>query len=203
MSQPAPQLILASRSPRRAELLDRLQLVFSIRPVDCDESARPDETADMLVRRLAAAKATLAARAGDSELPVLGADTIVVVDEVVLGKPADREAGLAMLRLLSGREHVVMTAVAVSALHGTDRTVDVAVSSSRVWFGDFDDAQLQRYWATGEGRDKAGGYGIQGIGGILVRRIEGSHSGIMGLPLFETEALLRAAGVDTWHHRGV
>ena len=203
MSQPAPQLILASRSPRRAELLDRLQLVFSVRPVDCDESARPDETPDMLVRRLAAAKAALAARAGDSELPVLGADTVVVVDDVVLGKPADPEAGLAMLRLLSGREHVVMTAVAVSALQGATRTLDVEVSSSRVWFGDFDDAQLQRYWATGEGRDKAGGYGIQGIGGILVRRIEGSHSGIMGLPLFETEALLRAAGVDTWHHRGV
>ncbi len=157
----------------------------------------------MLVRRLAAAKAALAARAGDSELPVLGADTVVVVDDVVLGKPADREAGLAMLRLLSGREHVVLTAVAVSALRGANRTLDVEVSSSRVWFGDFDDAQLQRYWATGEGRDKAGGYGIQGIGGILVRRIEGSHSGIMGLPLFETEALLRAAGVDTWHHRGV
>jgi septum formation protein len=203
MSQSAPQLILASRSPRRAELLDRLQLAFSVRPVDCDESALPDETPDLLVRRLAAAKATLAARAGDAELPVLGADTIVVVDDVVLGKPADREAGLAMLRLLSGREHVVMTAVAVSALRGTNRTVDIAVSRSRVWFGDFDDARLQRYWATGEGRDKAGGYGIQGIGGILVRRIEGSHSGIMGLPLFETEALLRAAGVDTWHHRGV
>jgi septum formation protein len=203
MSQPAPQLILASRSPRRAELLDRLQLAFSVRPVDCDESARPDETPDMLVRRLAAAKAALAARAGDSELPVLGADTVVVVDDVVLGKPADREAGLAMLRLLSGREHVVLTAVAVSALRGANRKLDVEVSSSRVWFGDFDDAQLQRYWATGEGRDKAGGYGIQGIGGILVRRIEGSHSGIMGLPLFETEALLRAAGVDTWHHRGV
>ena len=203
MPQPAPQLILASRSPRRAELLARLQLVFRVQPVDCDESARPGETPDALVRRLAAAKAALVARADDPELPVLGADTVVVVDDVVLGKPVDRDAGLAMLQLLSGREHVVMTAIAVSALRGSDRMVDVATSSSRVWFGDFDAAQLERYWATGEGRDKAGGYGIQGIGGILVRRIEGSHSGIMGLPLYETEALLRAAGVDTWRHRGV
>ncbi|TDJ22954.1 MAG: septum formation inhibitor Maf [Gammaproteobacteria bacterium] len=203
MSQRAPQVILASRSPRRAELLGRLQLVFSVRPVTCDESVRSGEAPDGLVRRLAAAKAELAARECDSQLPVLGADTVVVVDGVVLGKPADRDAGLAMLRRLSGREHVVMTAVAVSALRGSDRYLDVAVSHSRVWFADIDAAQLERYWATGEGRDKAGGYGIQGIGGILVRRIEGSHSGIMGLPLYETEALLRAAGVDTWHHRGV
>jgi septum formation protein len=203
MSQCAPQLILASRSPRRAELLKRLQLAFSVRPVACDESIRPGESPETLVRRLAAAKADQAAQVGDSQLAVLGADTVVVVDDVVLGKPADRDAGLAMLQRLSGREHVVLTAVAVSALRGADRDIDVAVSSSRVWFADFDAALLERYWATGEGRDKAGGYGIQGIGGILVRRIEGSHSGIMGLPLYETEALLRAAGVDTWHHRGV
>ncbi len=203
MSQRAPQLVLASRSPRRAELLGRLQLAFSVRPVACDETARAGETPDGLVRRLAAAKAELAALDDDSQLPVLGADTVVVVDDAVLGKPADRDAGLAMLRHLSGREHLVMTAVAVSALRGGDRYVDVAVSSSRVWFADIDAIQLERYWATGEGRDKAGGYGIQGIGGILVRRIEGSHSGIMGLPLYETEALLRAAGVDTWRHRGV
>jgi septum formation protein len=203
MSPRPPQLILASRSPRRAELLGRLQLAFSVRPVACDETVRAGETPGGLVRRLAAEKAELAAADGDSQLPVLGADTVVVVDDVVLGKPVDGDAGLAMLRQLSGREHVVMTAVAVSAVRGTDRHLDVAVSSSRVWFADIDALELERYWATGEGRDKAGGYGIQGIGGILVRRIEGSHSGIMGLPLYETEALLRAAGVDTWRHRGV
>ena len=203
MAQRAPQLILASRSPRRAELLERLQLAFSVRPVACDESARPGEPPEALVRRRAAAKAELATRVDDTQLPVLGADTVVVVDDDVLGKPADRDQGLTMLARLSGREHVVLSAVAVSARRGADRTLDVAVSTSRVWFGEFDAAQLERYWATGEGRDKAGGYGIQGIGGILVRRIEGSHSGIMGLPLYETEALLRAAGVDTWRHRGV
>lgn len=198
MSARPAQLVLASRSPRRAELLAQLQVAFRIAPVDCDESALPGEAAIALVKRLAEAKAVLG-QAGTSRLPVLGADTVVVVDGQVLGKPRSPEEALAMLKRLNGRDHEVLTAVAMCA----DARREVVVSHSTVSFGELDHDQLERYWATGAGLDKAGGYGIQGIGGILVRRIDGSHSGIMGLPVYETEALLRAFGVDTWQYRSV
>lgn len=198
MSERSPQLVLASRSPRRAELLAQLQVAFRVVPVACDESALPGEAPDALVKRLAETKATLGHEAG-SGLPVLGADTVVVIDGRVLGKPGSPEEGLSMLKRLNGRQHDVLTAVAMRVAGRGE----VALSRSRVFFGDVDEEQLRRYWATGAGLDKAGGYGIQGIGGILVRRIDGSHSGVMGLPVYETEALLRAFGVDTWQYRGV
>jgi septum formation protein len=194
------QIVLASRSPRRAELLEQLQIAFRIAPVECNERPLPDESAEALVRRLAMTKAQFG-QAAEAVLPVLGADTVVVVDGRVLGKPADADAAGAMLERLSGRDHEVLTAVAVCAGTAGGQRTEVSVSRSRVWFANVDPDQLARYRRTGEWRDKAGGYGIQGIGGILVRRIEGSHSGVMGLPIYETEALLRAFGVDTWRYR--
>lgn len=190
-----PQLVLASASPRRAALLSQLGLVFTVNAGDIDETRRPGEAAAEMVRRLALTKAEAAAR-GET-LPVLGADTEVVVDGTVLGKPADRAEGLRMLTQLSGRAHEVLTAVAL--VHGSRR--EVRLSRSVVTFRAISAAEAEAYWASGEPRDKAGGYGIQGIGGIFAERIEGSYSGIVGLPLAETEALLQAFGVDTWQYR--
>jgi septum formation protein len=190
-----PQLVLASASPRRAALLSQLGLIFTVNACDIDETRRPDEGAEGMVRRLALAKAETAAR-GET-LPVLGADTAVVVDDTILGKPADRAEGLWMLTRLSGRTHEVLTAIAL--VHGGRS--QVRLSRSVVTFRPISAAEADAYWTSGEPRDKAGGYGIQGIGGIFAERIEGSYSGIVGLPLAETEALLQAFGVDTWQYR--
>lgn len=197
MTQPirAPQIVLASRSPRRAELLAQLGISFIVRTTDVDERRLPDETVEDMVQRLALAKAR--AVSGES-LPVLGADTAVTIDGAFLGKPAERTEGLRMLALLSGRTHDVLTAVAI--VHGEHSAM--RVSRSRVTFREISAAEADAYWRSGEPRDKAGGYGIQGIGGIFAERIEGSYSGIVGLPLAETDALLRAFGVDTWRYRG-
>lgn len=190
-----PQLVLASASPRRAALLSQLGLAFTVNAGDIDETRRPGEAVEDMVQRLALTKAEAAAR-GET-LPVLGADTVVVVDGTVLGKPADRVEGLWMLTQLSGRAHEVLTAIAL--VHG--RRCEVRLSRSVVTFRPISAAEAEAYWASGEPRDKAGGYGIQGIGGIFAERIEGSYSGIVGLPLAETEALLQAFGVDTWQYR--
>ena len=195
-SSRAPQFVLASASPRRAELLRQLGLVFTVRPCDIDERALDHETAAETATRLALAKAAIVAR--NETLPVLGADTIVVVDSVSLGKPRNSAEGLAMLERLSGRGHDVLTAVAL--VHA--QRSEVRLSQSTVYFREISSDEARAYWRSREPRDKAGGYGIQGIGGIFARRIEGSYSGIVGLPLAETEALLRAFGVDTWQYRG-
>jgi septum formation protein len=189
------QLVLASTSPRRAALLTQLGVAFTVKAPHIDETRLPDESVEDMVRRLALLKAATAAR-GET-LPVLGADTAVMIDDVLLGKPADRVEGLQMLSLLSGRTHQVLTAIAV--VRG-DRH-EARISRSRVTFREITSAEAERYWASGEPCDKAGGYGIQGIGGIFAKRIEGSYSGIVGLPLAETEALLQAFGVDTWQYR--
>jgi len=190
-----PQLVLASASPRRAALLAQLGLLFTVNAGDIDETRLPGELAEDMVQRLALRKAEAAAR-GET-LPVLGADTAVVVDGVVLGKPADRAEGLAMLTLLSGRSHDVLTGIAL--VRGTRS--EVRLSRSRVTFRTISRVEAEAYWTSAEPQDKAGGYGIQGIGGIFAERIEGSYSGIVGLPLAETEALLQAFGVDTWQYR--
>jgi len=192
-----PQLVLASASPRRAALLTQLGLVFTVNYTNVDESRRPDESVIAMVQRLALTKARLVAHG--EVLPVLGADTLVVVDDVPLGKPIDRAHGVSMLAQLSGRGHDVFTAVALVQ----ESKSEVRLSRSRVFFREISQTEAQAYWMSGEPRDKAGGYGIQGIGGIFAQRIEGSYSGIVGLPLAETEALLQAFGVDTWRYRGV
>lgn len=198
MTDTAPQLILASASPRRAALLAQLRLVFRVLPTNVDETPRPHEPVVSLVERLALAKARASALTTDQRVPTLGADTVVVCDGVTLGKPNDRADWLEMLQRLSGRWHEVHTAV---ALVQRDRAA-VRLSLSRVHFREISPREAAAYWASGEPCDKAGGYGIQGIGGIFVRRIEGSFSGIAGLPLAETEALLNTFGVDTWQYRG-
>lgn len=195
------QLLLASASPRRLALLRALGLRVRQRAADVDERVHPGEAADALVQRLAQAKAraglAFQASTQGAGLPVLGADTVVVLDGVVLGKPLDRADGMRMLMALSNREHEVLTAVAVAVPAG----VQLRLSRSRVRFRAIAPEEADRYWLTGEPFDKAGGYGIQGVGGIFVERLEGSFSGVMGLPVAETEALLRAAGVDCWRHR--
>ena len=187
-------IYLASRSPRRRTLLEQIGVAHECLIVDVDERFGEGEAPSDYVMRLATDKA----RAGwDSPSrkrpePVLGADTAVVLDGAILGKPADdRQAG-AMLASLSGRAHEVFTAVAL--VRGD--TVCTEVSRSRVWLRAVQDWELRAYLATGEARDKAGGYAIQGRAAVFVNRLEGSYSGVMGLPLCETAGLLRRLGID-------
>jgi septum formation protein len=189
------QIYLASRSPRRRELLAQIGVRFAVVAPDTDESRRPGEHPEDYVLRLALEKAR-AARASipnSDRRPVLGADTAVAVDERILGKPETLEEALEMMRLLSGRAHRVLTAVAVIAPDG-ERT---DLSESRVTFRTLEESEVMRYWITGEPRDKAGGYGIQGYGALFVSALNGSYSGVMGLPLFETGRLLAQVGIET------
>lgn len=183
------RLVLASGSPRRRQLLAEQGLLFEVRPVDLDETPRPGESGCELVLRLAEQKALAAARAGEV---VLAADTAVVVDGAVLGKPADDAEATAMLRQLSGRWHEVLTGVAVCDL---DRALRLAlVETTRVRFATLSEAEIGWYVATGEPADKAGAYAIQGYGAIFIEQIEGSYSNVVGLPLSTTYRLLRQAG---------
>ena len=188
---PAPVAItLASASPRRREILATLGLEFSIAAPDVDETPLAGEAAEDMVLRLAVAKAE-AVRTGSPDI-VIAADTAVVVDGRVLGKPEDREDCLAMLDALSGRTHTVCTGV---ALHCRDVT-HTAMSTTDVLFRDISRDEALAYWQSGEPRDKAGAYAVQGLGGVFVERIEGSYSGVVGLPVFETASLLRQVGLD-------
>jgi septum formation protein len=200
-----PHLYLASLSPRRQELLTQLGLRYELIAQAVPEQCRPDESPETYVRRLALEKAWagLAALAGRVPRPVLGADTTVVVDDAVLGKPADEAEAKAMLMRLSGRSHRVLSAVAVVGRDdlGQDRQA-VRVSQSRVTFRDLSTAECHDYWHSGEPVDKAGAYAIQGLGALFVARLEGSYSGVMGLPLFETGELLRLFGIDVLHLAG-
>ena len=189
MIQP-PLLHLASTSPRRREILAALQLEFSVGHVDVDETPQAGETPADMVLRLAVAKAE--AGFADAGNLVLAADTAVVVDGRSLGKPADKHDCLAMLDALSGRSHKVLTGV---ALRGPDRTT-TALSATGVYFREISRDEALAYWHSGEPSDKAGAYAIQGLGGVFVERIEGSYSGVVGLPVFETVTLLGEAGLD-------
>lgn len=182
---------LASASPRRRELLAQIGVAFEVVAVAVDEALRPGEAPEVYALRLAVAKARAghALRAGR---PALGADTAVVVDGAILGKPRDRADALAMLERLSGRTHHVHTAVALVAADGT---VHSRLSVSAVTFRALSAAERAAYWASGEPADKAGGYAIQGRAAVFVARLEGSYSGVMGLPLFETAELLETCGI--------
>lgn len=193
---PPIQLLLASASPRRQDLLRQIGLAFQVVRPDVPEQRLTSESPRDYVQRVACDKAQagkrLAATLGAGQLPILAADTEVVLDAEVLGKPADRAAGVAQLRRLAGRTHEVMTALCL--LHaGAQHT---AVSISRVTFGPLSDAQIQRYWDSGEPVDKAGGYGIQGRAAGFIAHLDGSYSGVMGLPLFELTQILREIGID-------
>ncbi|MDG4595616.1 MAG: Maf family protein [Candidatus Contendobacter sp.] len=189
----APWIYLASASPRRRELLRQIGVSYRRLRVDVDETPWLGETPDAYVVRLALAKARIgcAALGRRRPAPVLGADTAVVVDDAILGKPRDRAEGLAMLTLLSGREHRVLSAVAL-AVPTRDA---VRVQESRVRFRALTPAERAAYWDSGEPLDKAGGYAIQGRAAAFVAELRGSYSGVMGLPLFETAELLQVFGI--------
>jgi septum formation protein len=192
-----PSLYLASASPRRRDLLAQIGLACRCLPVDLDESPLLDEAPAAYVTRLALDKARAARTLLDGEgladaALILGADTAVVVADEVLGKPRDAADAAAMLRRLAGREHRVLTGVAVL---GPDAVERLGLSESRVRMRPITEAEIAAYWATGEPADKAGAYGIQGRGALFIEAIAGSYSGVMGLPLFETAALLAAAGL--------
>jgi septum formation protein len=188
------KLILASASPRRREILTQLGVSYDIDPADIDESPLPGESPEVYVKRMAVAKAAhVAPRHSISQVSVLGADTTVVIDGDVLGKPADHFDGLAMLARLSGREHIVMTAICLLRAEGpVTRLVQ-----TRVQFVQLVRAQCEAYLSTDEPWDKAGGYAIQGRGGAFVRAINGSYSNVVGLPMSETWELLSGNGIAT------
>jgi septum formation protein len=201
-----PQLVLASASPRRSELLAQIGLTFLVQTADVDETPLVGESAEALVERLAMAKAEAvwnarthavdASLAGDDRLqgkllPVLGADTLGILDGELLVKPRDFADAQAMLRRMSGKRHAIFTAVALCTENGTQ----VITSYSQVQFRPVTDAEILAYWRSGEPQDKAGAYAIQGVGAVFVERLEGSYSGVMGLPLFETAQLLGTAGI--------
>lgn len=185
-------LFLASASPRRRELLASIGIQVEVGPVDIDETPRPGESPADYVTRLAREKAL--AGVARSSLPVLGSDTAVVRDDDILGKPKNREDAAHMLRSLAGRTHEVLTAVAVAGPAGVLETC----VATRVTMRPLSEAEISAYWQTGEPTDKAGGYAIQGRAAIFVERIEGSHSAVVGLPLFETAELLQRQGVPLW-----
>ena len=178
-------------SPRRSELLRQIGVVHSIIKADVDETPHTGENPKGYVLRLAKEKAL----AGQAQLEerglVLAADTAVVVDNRILGKPKDREEALEMIHLLSGRTHWVYSGVALAG-----DSIESRISESLVTFREVSMDEAIAYWESGEPTDKAGGYAIQGLGSIFVARIEGSFSGVMGLPLFETTQLLTMAGID-------
>ncbi|MEE2672212.1 MAG: Maf family protein [Myxococcota bacterium] len=187
-------LVLASASPRRRDLLEQAGIPHQVQPANIDETPGQDEEPVALSLRLAREKALAVAKTigGEPRRQVLGSDTIVVLDGLILGKPADPEDAVRLLRLLAGRTHTVVTAVAIVDSASLE-VRDVAVES-RVTLRDANEEDIRRYVATGEPLDKAGAYAIQGEGAWLVTGLEGSLSNVIGLPLDETLALLHEVG---------
>lgn len=188
-----PQIILASASPRRAELLDQIGVRYRVDVADIDEQIE-GELPEVAVQRLAQEKAqcVFERQSESNTLPVLGADTIVVQGEEILQKPTSRKEGLAMMAQLSGATHQVMSAVCVISSTG----VSQALNCSQITFRATSEEERAAYWHCGESADKAGGYAVQGMAAIFIEQLQGSYSGVMGLPLFETAQLLRRAGVS-------
>lgn len=192
----APRICLASASPRRRELLAQLGVAHRVVPADIDETRREGEAADDYVLRMALEKARRVAADPQASqgLPVLGADTSVVIGGEVLGKPADAAQSRRMLDLLGGRTHEVLSAVALVDARGARSRL----SRTEVRFRRVSPAEAEAYWHSGEPRDKAGGYAIQGLAAAFVESIAGSYSGVVGLPLFETAQLLESVGIAPW-----
>ncbi|RYU46557.1 septum formation inhibitor Maf [Aliivibrio finisterrensis] len=192
----ATQVFLASGSPRRKELLAQLGYQFEVLSVDVEEVHQAHETPLMYVERLSKDKAQAGIKAlaegktiehiEKKTVPVLGSDTIVVIDGVILEKPKDFKDAKRMLLALSGRQHQVMTAVTLA----TPETTKTKTVITQVWFRPLSEQEIEQYWESGEPCDKAGSYGIQGSGGRFVSRIDGSYHAVMGLPLMETDQLL-------------
>jgi septum formation protein len=186
-------IILASASPRRRQLLELIGVDFEVDPADVDETAIAGEDPAAFATRAARDKARWVARRHPERL-VLGADTVVEVDSEILGKPSSAEDAASMLRRLSGRSHFVHTAIALIAGDGSHEIVD----SAQVEFVDLSDETIRWYVATGEPMDKAGAYAIQGLGGLLVARVEGSPRTVVGLPIHRLPELFAAHGLDFW-----
>ena len=186
-------IILASKSPRRRELLAQLGVDFSSQVSDIDEQALANESAQALVTRLAEAKAqaVFSRLVEQREAIVLGSDTVISVDKQILGKPRDQQDAIAMLTRLSGRTHQVLTAVALLK----DGLKKTALVENKVSFRPLEHDEIVAYWHTGEPADKAGSYAIQGLAAQFISHLDGSYSAVMGLPLFETATLLQQAGV--------
>lgn len=192
--------MLASASPRRHELLGRLAIPFVVRAADLDETPRPGEGAEALVRRLARDKAqAVVAASPEPDLVVLAADTVVSIDDQVLGKPLDAADATRMLRRLSGRSHRVLTGVAVAsrsaAPAASAASISVEVVTTEVWFATVTDAEVDAYVATGEPLDKAGACCIQGLGSVFVESIRGNYDNVVGLPLPTVRRMLAEVGV--------
>jgi len=184
--EPAGKIILASRSPRRAELLRAAGFDFDVHAAQIDETPRPGEAAAAYVERLAIEKAQAVFALHSSQI-VLGADTTVVLDGRILGKPEDRADAVAMLTALSGRAHDVLTGVAIVSALG----VRSGVEHTRVWFAAVTDEDIRHYVDSGQPMDKAGAYGIQGLASRFIPRIEGSYSNVVGLPVTLVSSILR------------
>lgn len=193
-------IILASKSPRRKELLAQLGVTFRCQSADIDESVNPDETPQAYVERLAIEKAqTIYNKVDNPAAIVIGSDTSVIIHNKILGKPVNKEDSLRMLSLLSNNHHFVLTSIALVSAKG----IESQVVSTKVIFKPLSANEIAAYWLTNEPQDKAGSYGIQGIGGQFVRAIEGSYSAVVGLPLYETAQLLNAANIETIQPAGV
>lgn len=185
------KIILASASPRRKQLLQQIGVEFDVKAVDIDETPALGEQAERYVRRLAIEKAQAAkAYYANSDVLIIGSDTSVIVDGEILGKPDNKEHALSMLVKLSGRTHTVLTAVAM-----VGRKTESFVNATQVTFKALSSDDLEWYWATGEPKGKAGAYGIQGKAAVFITHLEGSFSGVMGLPLYETAQLLKQLGI--------
>lgn len=185
-----PQLVLASASPRRSELLQQIGIHHLVKAVDIDETPLPHESPLVYVERVAAEKSALCRSLLEEDLPVLAADTTVVCQGRILGKPQSQQDALTMLTLLSGRSHQVYTAISLRGMQHWQ-----AVSVNEVRFRNLHQDEMLAYWHTGEPCDKAGAYAIQGLASIFIESITGSFSGVMGLPLFETAQLLAKQGI--------
>ena len=197
MSHTSCQLFLASGSPRRAELLRQIGVNFTRVRIDVPEAPAPEESPEQYVTRLARTKAEAGWRAlecAGANQVVLGADTLGVLDGQLLEKPQGQAHAAQLLRAMSGRSHTVMTAVALT----NGASTDVALVRTLVLFRELSDSEIAQYWHTGEPVDKAGGYGIQGLGAVFVREIRGSYSNVVGLPLETTAPLLSKYNVPFW-----
>jgi septum formation protein len=185
------QIILASASPRRKELLDQIKVPYRVHPVNIDETPLFNETPLNYVQRLAAEKSAACIAQLATDIPVLAADTAVILGDVIMGKPKNEVDALAMLTQLSGKTHQVYSAV---SLRGREHSQ--AVTITEVTFRRLTKQEILDYWHSGEPLDKAGSYAIQGMGSIFVESIKGSFSGVVGLPLFETAQLLSKQGIE-------
>ena len=188
-------LLLGSSSPRRRELLAQIGIQFDVVSPDINEAALAGERPEVYADRMSREKAKAIFQRLGCDRPILCADTVVTVDQRILGKPLDKSDCIRMLMTLSDREHQVFSSVTLIDSSGKETSTQV---TTQVRFRTLDIEECERYWLTGEPMDKAGSYGIQGRGAIFVSGIHGSYSNVVGLPLFETATLLRSAGIGRW-----